>query len=381
MSGNDPSTRSAPPVAARAGAARRRIVSLDVARGLFLVVSVASASVIAPVPDWLKHPAWFGVTPYDLIFPLFVTLSGIGLAFAYRRRTDPVRTLRRVVVLALVGVVYTALYSGHTDLDTLRLTGVLQLYAVLVAAAALLHLVVRSARGWAVLTLVAAAVGTLTFLWFASRCPTGVLTPSCNPSGVLDGALLGVHMYAQGERGHDPEGLVAIAGAFVTAAAGVTAGHLAMDARDGPGRAGLVRLAAWVVTCALAGLALAELVEPFKRLWTPGFALQSASLGLVIFTLTFAVLDVWLARRATGGALGVVIWPLVALGRNSLLVYFGSHLGAALLMRGGGSTSWAEQVGAALPRTTPQVGFVLVSLAVWWAVALVLHRHRLYVRP
>lgn len=361
--------------------AGRRVASLDVSRGLFLITSVTSASVLAPVPSWLAHPAWFGVTPYDLIFPLFVTLSGIGLAFAYRRRTAPRVTARRVVVLVLVGIVYTALYSGHTELSTLRLTGVLQLYAALVLVAALLHLVVRSARGWAVITLLAAVLGTVVFWWFEGRCPSSVLAPTCNPSGVIDGAIFGQHMYAQGERRHDPEGLVALCGAFVTAAAGTTAGHLAIDARTGSARVGLVRLSAWAVTCALVGLGLAQVVEPFKRLWTPSFALLAGALGVLVFTLVYAVVDVWLGR-VRGVVDHPLAWPLVALGRNSLLVYFGSHLASAMLIRAGGEDSWARRIGEALSWLGgPQVAFVLVSLATWWVVAMVLHRHKIYVRP
>lgn len=363
------------------GPSRPRIASLDVARGLFLITSVTSVSVIQPVPGWLRHPAWFGVTPYDLIFPLFVTLSGIGLAFAYRRRTAPRVTARRVVVLLVVGVIYTALFSGHLELSTLRLTGVLQLYAALVLAAAVLHTVVRSARGWALVTVGTALAVTALYWWFEARCPSGVLAPTCNPSGVIDTRIFGEHMYAQGRLGHDPEGLVAIGGAFITAAAGTTAGHIAIDARDGSARVGLLRLSGWLAACALLGFALAQVVEPFKRLWTPSFSLLAAALGLLIFTLVYAVVDVWLAR-VRGISAHPTAWPLVALGRNSLLVYFGSHLGAAFLMRAGGETSYAERIGQLLALFGgPQIAFMLFSLAVWWGIALVLHRWRIYVRP
>ncbi|WP_161965008.1 heparan-alpha-glucosaminide N-acetyltransferase domain-containing protein [Ornithinimicrobium cerasi] len=368
--------------AARLGGTHSRLVSLDAARGIFLTVSVTSASVIPPVPSWLEHPAWFGVTFYDLIFPLFVTLSGVGLAFAYRRRTSWRTTARRVGVLLVVGVVYTAVHGNHYELGSLRLTGVLQLYAVLVLASALLHTVVRDARGWAVITLATAVLGTLAYVWFEARCPGAVLAPTCNPSGVIDGALLGDHMYAQGERRHDPEGLVAICGAFLTASAGTTAGHLALEARAGSRRVGLVRIAAWTATCAATGTGLAMVVEPFKRLWTPSFALLAGALGLAVFLVAFAVLDVLLERVRGARTRDAVGWPLVALGRNSLLVYFGSHLGSALLLRYGGEPSWAEQAGEAVSwEGSAQVGFALLSLVVWWAVALGLHRRGIYVRP
>lgn len=361
-----------------------RITSLDVARGLFLIASVTSASVIPPHPAWLRHAAWFGVTPYDLIFPLFVSLSGIGLAFAYRRGGSWAATTRRVVVLLLVGVVYTAVHGHHYELSSLRLTGVLQLYAVLVLVSALLHTVVRTARGWALLTLLLAALGTVAFAWFQARCPDQVLAPTCNPSGVIDLRIFGSHAYAQGTRHHDPEGLVAVAGAFLTAAAGTTAGHLALDARSGSARVGLVRIAAWTVLCAAVGSGLTLAVEPFKRLWTPSFALLAGALGLAIFLVAYAFFDVLLQRRHGERLRDLVGWPLVALGRNSLLVYFGSHLLSGLLLRpaGDGAPSWAERLGAAVSWPFgPQVGFALLSLALWWAVAAVLHRRRIYVRP
>lgn len=358
-----------------------RITSLDVARGLFLIVSVTSASVIPPAPDWLRHASWFGVTFIDLVFPLFVTLSGVGLAFAYRRGNNWPATARRVGVLIVVGVFYTAVYSLHLDPGTLRLTGVLQLYAVIVLLTALLHTVTRTARGWAVITVVAALVGTLVFLWYQGRCDGDVLTPFCNPSAAIDTRVFGVHMYAQGQAGHDPEGIVAICGAFVTAAAGTTAGHLALDARTGSRRLGLVRIAAWTIFCAALGSSLALLVEPFKRLWTPSFALMAGALGLAIFLVAFAVFDVFLERTHGRSTQDRVGWPLVALGRNSLLVYFGSHLVSSLLIRAG-DPSVAERVGDAFSWLGgPQVAFALISLAVWWGTAAVLHRRQIYIRP
>lgn len=361
-----------------------RITSLDVGRGIFLIASVMSASVIPPTPDWLRHPPWFGVTVYDLIFPLFVTLSGIGLAFAYRRGGTWTATSRRVAVLLVVGLFYTAVTSSHYELDSLRLTGVLQLYAVLVLFVALLHTVIQTARGWAILTVVTAAIGTVAYVWFQGRCPDQVLAPTCNPSLSIDLRLLGAHAYAEGRLGHDPEGIVAIAGAFVTAAAGTTAGHLALDARAGLLRVGLVRIASWTVSCAALGSGLALVIEPFKRLWTPSFSLLAGALGLAIFLVAYAVFDVLLKQRHGERVRDLAGWPLSALGRNSLLVYFGSHLLSVLLLRmpPDDGPSVAERLGQAVSWPFgPQVGFALLSLSLWWAVAVVLHRARIYVRP
>lgn len=357
-----------------------RFASLDASRGLILILQICVISVLAPVPDQLRHAAWFGVTVFDLVFPLFVTLSGVGLAFAYRRRSDVLVTTRRVVVLFLVGLLYTALISGNYDVTDLRITGVLQLYAVLVLVSALLHTVVRTARGWALITVAAALVSVAVLLWWESRCTIGVLSPECNPSLTIDTAIFGDRMYRGGGSGHDPEGLVAICGAFITAAAGTTAGHIAIRTRTGSVRRGLVQLGLWTMACAGLGSLLSLVVEPFKRLWTPSFALLTASLGLMLFTLTLAALDGWLATRAEPDR-HPLTRPLIALGRNSLLVYFGSHFVAALLQRFG-DPSLAERLAEAVSWLGgPRVGYLLLSLAFWWGLTIVLHRYRIYVRP
>lgn len=319
----------------------KRVTALDVARGLFLIASVTLSAVLPPRAGWLAHAVWDGVTLYDLTFPLFVSLSGVGLAFAYCNDGSGWVTARRVVVLAAAGLAYTAIAHGGVGLSTFRLTGPLQVYAVLVLVVALLHTVLRTARGWAVVTFVTAA-GLSAFLvaWAASRRGS-TLTPECNPSRVLDGALLGAHMYAGGERGRDPEGVVAMAGVFVTAAAGVTAGHLLLRYRSA------WRLVVWAVAIAAGGLALATLLEPMKRLWTPPFALLTGALGVAI--VAFVVFD----RSATGRwdrLRARVASPLVALGRNSLLVYSAltsrtSCSSAAPVTRSSSSPSWWRLAG------------------------------------
>ncbi|GAA1629015.1 heparan-alpha-glucosaminide N-acetyltransferase domain-containing protein [Georgenia ruanii] len=353
-----------------------RVTALDWARGLLLIASVCSEAVLSPRPAQLQHPAWSGMTAYDLIFPLFVTLSGCGLAFAYKNQVPARTTARRVVVLLLAGLAYNAVTTAELTWATFRVTGPLQVYAVLVLVIASLHHVVRTARAWALTTLVASGALAAALARAAAGCPGGALTPECNPSGAIDGPLLGAHMYAAGVLGHDPEGLVAICGTFVTAAAGVTAGHLAVRYRRS--RLAPVWLGGWAVVVGGAGAVLTEWVEPMKRLWTPSFGLMTAALGVAILAIGYLLHDIptragWAAVRAR---LGV---PLIALGRNSLLVYFGSHVAHSLLLRTG-EPPLAERIAQAVALDAdPRLEFVLVSLAAWWLLALVLHWRRIYV--
>ncbi len=381
---------------------RTRVTSLDAVRGLMLVWSVTSDSLITPAP-WYDHAAWGGVHPVDVVFPVFVTLSGCGLAFAYRRRIAVGPMLRRASVLLVVGLVYnltlTLVTTGWTGWSTFRLTGVLQLYAVVVLVMALGHLITRTARGWLVITALLALGHAALIAGWAAGCDGGALTPACNPSGLMDPAVLGAgHVYAGAALGHDPEGLVAIAGAMVSAAAGATAGHALLGARDrwGNPAAAAPRMLALAAGLALAGTALAQVVMPMKRLWTSPFALLVAAAVVLALLVGHVVLDrPGVAEPSTGRqrALAGAAWPLIALGRNSLLVYFGSHALVVVLTRvpapwaaPGADGSPAPSIAVAASQALsggwhPQVVWSAVTLTAWWALACLLHRLRIYVRP
>lgn len=366
--------------ASSAPAGPGRITALDVARGAFLILSVTSVAFISPRPWSLIHAPWIGVRYIDLIFPLFVSLSGIGLAFAYKNHTPLRVTMRRISVLLLAGLLYNAVVQGTWDWATLEFTGPLQVYAALVAVISLLHLVLRSWQGWALMTLGSAALLAVAFSWYSARCPGLMVSPTCNPSQLIDTRLFGQHMYGAGRAGHDPSGVIATAGAFVTAAVGTTAGHLALASRRGQWHLGSRRLLAWATTAFCVGFALTWLVPAFKRLWTPSFALMAAALGVVIFTVAFQALDVPAKAPWTRTRLQLA-HPLVALGRNSLLVYFGSHLLVIVMARQGPPDSLAHRLQAALSLGSgSRWGFILFMLALWWITALILHRRRIYIR-
>ncbi|MEO6867176.1 MAG: heparan-alpha-glucosaminide N-acetyltransferase domain-containing protein, partial [Gaiellales bacterium] len=183
----DPATTSTKP---------GRIESLDVARGLMLITSILSVSWFAGRPPAINvHAFWDGpVTGIDWIFPMFVTLSGCGLAFAYRNRIGWGSTIRRSVVLLIVGLIYNAVTQASRDgvsLATLKVTGPLTMYAVLCLAIGLLHLVLRGWKAWFGFS-VLLALGYSLYLWsYAQGCPDDVLTRACNPSGEWDPRIFG----------------------------------------------------------------------------------------------------------------------------------------------------------------------------------------------
>lgn len=356
-----------------------RLRGLDVARGLMLVWLIVSDSVLPPRGTQISHAKWIGLTAYDFIFPLFVLLSGCGLAMAYSRRVPGWSTAKRVVILVAAGVVFEAVVGGNYDLSMLRFTGPLQIFGLLVLFVAPLHLLLRTPRAWMVATAVLAMAHALVLLWWQQHCG-GALSVECNPSRTYDQAVITAsHMYRQGAGGHDPEGLMGLFGALVTASVGVTAGHLLVSARARVARgerAEYWRLLAWGVVAGV-GAAVAFAVLPVaKRLWTTPFALGVAAVGVLALTLLTLALD----RSRTGRTSGVLTYPLVALGRNSLLAYFGSELVQSVLVKNGGDPSWAQQIAANVAvLDSPRATYTVLAVLAWTLLTMVLHRFKVYI--
>lgn len=359
---------------------RPRIVSLDVARGVMLMVSVLSASLITiPLPHAFTHAPWFGVHFLDLVFPVFVTMSGVGFAFAYSRRVRLVVVLRRAVVLILLGLGYTALTTQTYNLANLRFTGVLQLYGVLALFQGLLHWKFRTWKAWfRWTTLLTILLTALHVAWPPLICEMGGLTQTCNPSLYIDVNLFGTaHMYENGITGHDPEGVVSILGALLSMSAGTTLGHLLLQARRTSQRP-LQAISFLLMYCAALGAGLSLVVEPFKRLWTPSFALLACIPALAIVVIFWLILD--RPDADTTPSVPYYLRPLVSLGKNSLFVYFGSHLFMAMALNTGspGNPPWPVILGERIGYEPWGLGVACVLA--WTLLAMVLDRYKIYIR-
>lgn len=370
---------------------KRRFATLDWARGWMLVASVGVNSILI-MPAWFGHATWSGVHPLDVIFPMFVTLSGCGLAFAYARRVDLKSLIRRMIVLLAAGLLYNAVMDWSFAPSTWRFTGVLQLYALIVPIIAILHLVTRSAKGWAGITALLAIAHSTLLLSYGAKCPSGVITRECNPSGPIDSFVFGeAHIYLGGAAGHDPEGIVVVFGALVSASAGVMVGHLlrmlagkvqhsTSAVREvGPllGAAAFFAIIAWFLVYLFPLLFSAQL-PIMKRLWTAPFALLVAVGTTVLLSLGYLLID----RRSPSSLEQKFAYPLISLGRNSLLVYFGSHVLMRIFAQPIGSLAIDDRFALMMPSPlTAQLAWSIIILAFWIAIAAFLHRRKIYVKP
>ena len=357
--------------------AHRRARGLDVLRGL--TVGWLLVVVYTPTTGLRGHARWFGWDHSDVFFPLFVLLAGMGLALQARDRVPWPRLLRRFVVLVVLGLLVNAWLGAGPDVSQLRFTGVLQRIALAGLAGALVVAVLRRSW-WAVLG--AAAVTALGWGLLlrqaAADCPGGLPTPEgCGTFFAVDRDLFGAaHVYATGTLAHDPEGLVSTLGALATFLAGYAAAALLHRLRD---RSAAVRSAALLALAGAWGAAwpLLSLLQPVaKRLWTPSFVASHAALGIAVLAVAVLVFDSdrprWLTR-----ALDVLSWPVVALGRNALVLWIGVFVVGKVLVT---TTVDGVPLGDHLLAERGAVGFFALTAGSWLAVASAMHAARWYVR-
>ena len=120
-------------------------------------------------------------------------------------------------------------------------------------------------------------------------------------------------------------------------------------------------------------------VPMMKRLWTAPFALAIDAGTVVVLLLGHLLLD----RASVSRPVMLTAYPLLALGRNSLLVYFGSHILTSLLNHPApdGVPISVHIADAITLVGSPQVTWTALLLAFWIVLAMVLHRYRIYLRP
>lgn len=347
-----------------------RMGSIDALRGL----TVAAMLLVNNPGDWghvyapLLHADWHGFTPTDLIFPLFLFIAGVSMAFSLAPRAgDPATrpalvrgVLRRALRILIAGALLHLLAWWLFELPAYRLWGVLQRIALCVAVVGVLAIYTQARTQWAVL--VGLLAGYAAILLSADS-----LQPWVNPASRLDTALFAPFLYkysALTGLGHDPEGLLSSLGAIASTLLGLRAGAWL--------RAGRMGALAALAVASLAGGALAMLWLPLnKQLWTPSYVLWSGALSVVLLLLAHLLID-RCGLPAVGRRFGV----------NAIAAYLGSSAMVLVLIASGAWACLYQAVATALP-SAPTLASLLCAVgfvALWWGVVWVLDARRIYLK-
>ncbi len=317
-----------------------RLVALDVFRGMTvaLMILVNNPGSWAHIYPPLRHAAWHGLTPTDLVFPFFLFIVGVAISLGFARRLEQgaVRSdlLQKIVsrsaVIFLLGLFLNGfpfgLFGGQgfgESLAALRFMGVLQRIA-------LCYLLVAVTVVFCRRTVLRLAVGVLFLLVYELllRMPwvdgwgAGSFDLETNFVRLVDLKVFGEsHLYHVGGVAFDPEGLLSTLPAAFTTLLGFFTGEYLRRQAVWPQRwralipAGLLLTAlGWLLS----------LVEPLnKQLWTVSYSVLTGGMALLTLALSIWMVDGLKWRRG--------VRPWVIFGRNPLVAFLGSGLLARVL--------------------------------------------------
>jgi predicted acyltransferase len=369
-------------------ASSSRLLSLDVFRGVTIAAMIlVNNAGDEPASYWpLQHATWNGWTPTDLIFPFFLFIVGVAMAFSFSSRQKRGASkadllghiLWRGVVIFAIGLILNGAGDGF-HLSTWRIYGVLQRIAICYVITAILALF-AGRKTW-IVGVIACLAGYWILMRYIPIPGIGIpgrdvplLDPDRNIVAWLDRKLLMGHLY-EGTR--DPEGVLSTIPAIATSLLGLLTGDWLRSSRTGQVKARAMALAG------MGFVALGEICAIWfpinKKLWTSSFVVFTAGMALLCLALCYAVLDVrkWRGRWVD---------PILVFGMNAIAAYVFAGLLSNVLDAihiGGRTLQEFTYQQVFLPLGSPAFSSLLYSLSfvlICWIAMLILYRKRIFLK-
>jgi len=324
---------------------KNRYVALDVLRGMTIagMILVNNPGTWSKIYPPLRHAAWFGCTPTDLVFPFFLFIVGTAMAFSFARYLDGTlspgsgyaKLYKRALLIFLVGLLLNAFPFFLTKPDPeltfwenlgsyyshLRIFGVLQRIAMAYALGGTLALWLKKPRRiiWAFGLVLLVHWGLLYF--FGGDDPYSRET---NFARVMDLFLVGPdHLYRGYGLPFDPEGVLGMLSGAGTVLMGYLAG---ICIRKNTQKIEAVSsLYTWGLVSLGAAMIWSIWLPISKPLWTASYVLYAGGWTLLLLAFFVYLIDIKQKEK----------WfmPFKALGLNPLFAFVMSGLFAKVFGR------------------------------------------------
>jgi len=314
---------------------KERLMSLDTLRGFDMAMLVGIGGIIIALANltgwkWLEvlatqqhHVQWEGFRFYDLIFPLFMFISGVAIPYAINSKVArgiPKKILLkkiavRLVALILLGMLYNgALSRGFTNL---RYVSVLSQIGFGYFFAALISLYSKSIRGplfW-LLGIWAGVALLQLFVPVPGYGEGGIFEPASSLNAWLDTHFIPGRL---NDEVFDPEGVLCIVSAVSMTLLGTLAGHIIRSwTATAPARKAL-----YIALAGVGLIVIAQVLSPYypiiKKMWTVPYVMKAGGVSALLLALFYYVIDV-------KGSKGWTIFFRV-FGMNSITIYLGDRI-------------------------------------------------------
>lgn len=363
--------------------APRRLLSLDALRGadMFFIVGgealILALAGLFPESGFMKglaaqmvHVDWHGFHFMDLIFPLFLFISGVTFPFSLSsqqkkgmtKRQITLRCIRRGLILVVLGWVNGEILSC-TDFANFRYASVLGRIGLAWMFASIFNLWFNRKVCWTIIP---------TFLLGYWALLVAFPEPGMDPFsqegslvGRIDRMLLPGRLYLGN---HDPEGWLGLIPSIVTAMLGIEAGRILKDKAKTE-----MRKVALMIGVGVLFIVIGELwdfVMPInKNLWTSSFVMLTGGISFCLLATFYLIIDVWGFRRWA-------FFPAV-IGMNSITIYIArkvidfNHTADFLF------TGFIDNL---FPEPVRPLIFTMCYIACWWGFLYFLYRQKIFLR-
>ena len=361
-----------------------RLNSLDALRGfdMFWIIGAEEffhrMAEINPNSFWYNlsnqfiHVEWHGFVFYDLIFPLFLFLSGIATPYSIGKqfsigikKSDLLKkVIKRGLILVLLGVIYNNTLEIKS-FEEIRFGSVLGRIGLAYMFANIIYLFSSSRNQilW-FFTLLFGYWGI--FLFFsAPGYLSGDLSMEGNIISYLDRTIMPGKLYLEI---HDPEGLFSTIPAISTALLGIYTGNILINTPTSKKTKTTIKL----IIIGLLLIIIAQIWNLFfpinKNLWTSSFVLQCGGLSMLLMALFYYLIDV----------LGYNKWAFFfkVIGMNSILIYMSSQF----INWNYTTNSFFKWLFNIVGQPYESVIYVICLLTVQWIFLYLLYKRKIFLR-
>ena len=306
----------------------QRLYSVDALRGFDMfwimgaeeifhnLAKATGSSFWGAIANQFTHPSWNGFHFYDLIFPLFLFLSGVATPLSVAKSLEKgitkkqilLKAIKRGLILVLLGIIIN---NGLEikPFHEIRFASVLGRIGLAYIFANIIYLYANFKSQ--VIWFFAILIGYWLLLKFSSApgFEMGNLTMEGNVASYIDRLILPGKLYLGI---HDPEGIASTIPAICTGLLGIFAGTLLKNISFTENKKTIYLIVGGIVSLILAQIW--NLNFPInKNLWTSSFVLHTGGLSLILLGIFYYIIDV----------LGYQKWAFFfrVIGMNSILIY------------------------------------------------------------
>lgn len=320
-----------------------RYTALDVLRGMTIagMILVNNPGSWATIFPPLRHAAWSGCTPTDLVFPFFLFIVGTALSFAFAKYNDALNAIslkkivKRAFLIFLTGLALNAFpfYPTSPDpnlsfganyldyLNHLRIFGVLQRIALCYLVGGILALWLHKPNRIIVGMVVLMVLHWIVLYLFGGAEPFSL---EGNISGPIDAAVVGAtHIYHGFGIPFDPEGILGVLSGSATVLLGYLIGGIirkSLQKIDAVGQLYTIGLVSLAI-----GIVLNIFIPINKPLWTPSYVFYAGGWSILMLAFFIYLIDIKGKEK--------VFFPFKALGLNPLFAFVMAGVIAKTLSR------------------------------------------------